>query len=256
VKSSTRAVAAALTFTPLALTPSAARAADLVPSFGFIAPGWLPPQTISMTPFWSAAGLPETGTNYYSAGAPGSPSTPFWERFDPSSPLYQAWFGAYVVDNFQFANEWNHAVVSVHDIPNSVQRVLALAAVDQIAWLTGFQDPQPLAAPIPSSLVVVPAANGYFLAYLQVRSHSDVGGTIPSFPFYPPYATLSSMVAAYAEVTLSAAILFKYISSKNELVIVYSSGTQWTTLDGASHSTPPSVMGMQLAMMADTTFPQ
>jgi hypothetical protein len=39
-------------------------------------------------------------------------------------------------------------------------------------------------------------------------------------------------------------------------VIIYSSGTQWTTLDGVSHSTPPSVTAMQLAMMAATSFPQ
>jgi hypothetical protein len=191
-----------------------------------------------------------------SSRAPASSSTPFWERFDPSSPLYQVWFGAYVVDNFQFADEWNHAVVTVDDIPNSVQRVLALGSVDQVAWLTGFQDPHPLAAPVPSSVIVVPMANGYFLAHLQIQTHSDVGGTIPSFPFYPPYATRSSMVSAYANVTLNAMLLFKYLSSKNELVIIYASGTQWTTLDGASHSTPTSVTALHLAMMAATSFPQ
>jgi hypothetical protein len=144
----------------------------------------------------------------------------------------------------------------VEDIPNSVQRVFALATIDQVAWLTGFQDPHPSAALVSSSVVVVPMANGYFLAYGQIQSHSDVGGTIPSFPFYPPYATRSSMVSAYANVTLNATLLFKYISSTSELVIIYSSGTQWTTLDGVSHSTPPSVTAMQLAMMAATSFPQ
>jgi hypothetical protein len=256
VKTSSRAVAVVLTLLVLVLAPSGARAADRVPRFGFIAPGWLQPLNISMTPFWSAAGLPETGTNYYSAGAPASPSTPFWERFDPSSRLYQAWFGTYVVDNFQFASEWNHPIVSVEDIPNSVQRVFALATIDQVAWLTGFQDPHPSAALVSSSVVVVPMANGYFLAYGQIQSHSDVGGTIPSFPFYPPYATRSSMVSTYANVTLNATLLFKCISSTSELVIIYSSATQWTTLDGVSHSTPPSVTAMQLAMMAATSFPQ
>jgi hypothetical protein len=245
-----------LTLLYLVLAPSVARASDLVPRFGFIAPGWVQPLNISMTPFWSAAGLQETGTNYYSSGAPASPSTPFWERFDPSSSLYQAWFGTYVVDNFQFANEWNHAIVTVGDIPNSVQRVFALATIDQVAWLTGFQDPNPSAALVSSSVVVVPMANGYFLANGQIQSHSDVGGTIPSIPFYPPYATHSSMVAAYANVTLNAMLLFKYISSKNELVIIYASGTQWTTLNGVSHSTPPSVTATQFVMMAATSFPQ
>jgi hypothetical protein len=248
------AFAAALSFASIALAPSESQAADLVPSFGFIAPGWLPPLTISMTPFWSAAGLPETGTNYYSAAAPASASTPFWERFDPFSPLYEAWFGTYVVDNFQFADEWHHAT-SAHDIPNSIQRVLTLASVDQIAWLTGFQDPHPLATIVPSSVVVAPATGGSFLMHAQIQSHSDVGGTIPSFPFYPPFSTSSSNVDPYADVTLSATFLFKYVPSQNELVIVYSSGTQWTTLDGVSHTTPLSVTAEQLAMMAATTFP-
>src|SRR5579864_3200138 len=53
VKTSTRAVAVVLTLLYLLLAPSVARAADLVPRFGFIAPGWLQPLNISMTPFWT-----------------------------------------------------------------------------------------------------------------------------------------------------------------------------------------------------------
>jgi hypothetical protein len=159
-----------------------------------------------------------------------------------------------VVDNFQFAGEWGHPT-SARDIPNSIQRVLTLTAVDQIAWLTGFQDPHPEAAVVPASVVVAPATGGFFLMRAQFQSHSDVGGTIPSFPFYPPYSTSSSQVTGYADVTLSAMFLFKYIASRSELVIIYSSGTQWTTLDGASHATPLSVTAAQLAMMAATTFP-
>ena len=255
MKTSSCAVAAALTISSPVLAPSPAHAADLVPDFNYVAPGWLQPLNISMTPFWSAAGLPETGTNYYSAGAPASPSSPGWERFNPSSPLYQAWFGAYVVDDFQFASEWNRPVVRVQDIPNSIQRVLALATVDQLAWLTGYQDPNPTASVVPSSVVVLPAADGYFFVSTQMQTHSDVGGTIPQFPWYPAYSTYSSSVAPYANVTLNTACLFKYIPSSGELVVIYSSGTQWTMLDGAKHSTPPYVSAEQFAMMLATTFP-
>jgi hypothetical protein len=254
MKISTRTVMATATVASLMLASSPVLAADVVPQFGFVAPGWLPPQTIDMTPFWSAAGLPETGTNYYSAGGPASSSSALWERFDPSSPLYEAWFGSYVVDNFQFASEWNHPIVTVANIPNSIQRVLALATVDQIAWLTGYEDPHPEAAVDPSSVVVVPAADGYFLVLARMASDSDVGGTIPAFTWYPPYASRASQVSPYASVTLTTAALFKYLPSKGELVIVYSSGTDWTTLDGRSHGTPPLVTVEQFAMMTSTTF--
>jgi hypothetical protein len=247
---------AATALTSIALASPPARAADAVPHFDFLAPGWLAPQTIDMTPFWSAAGLPETGTNHYSLGAPASSSSPFWERFDPESPLYDAWFGTYVVDDFQFASEWDRPVVRVDDIPNSIQRVIALATVDQIAWLTGFGDPHPEAAMDPSSVVVLPAANGYFLVLGRMASDSDVGGTLPDLPFYPPYSTVAAEVGPYAKVTLTTAALFKYLPSRGELVIVYSSGTEWTTLDGRPHATPPLVTAEQFAMMAGTTFPR
>ncbi len=254
MKNPNRHFAVALAFSSLVLIPTAARADDLVPTFDFIAPGWLQPLSTSMTPFWSAAGLPETGTNYYSSGAASS-SSPYWERFDPSSPLYQAWFGTYVVDDFQFASEWNHPVVRVQDIPNSVQRVAALATVDQIAWLAGYQDPTPYASVEPSSIVVVPAADGYFFLSMQMNTHSDVGGSIPEFPWYPPYATNASSVDPYASVTANSVALFKFIPSKNELVVIYASAAQWTTLDGAKHATPPWVSAEQLAMMLSTKIP-
>jgi hypothetical protein len=103
-------------------------------------------------------------------------------------------------------------------------------------------------------VVVVPAPNGYFFVYAQMQSHADVGGTIPAFSWYPPYSTYASQVAPYAPVTLNSALLFKYVASRNELVVVYASGTQWKTLDGASHATPPNVTAQQLAMMLATTF--
>ena len=255
MKPSVCALAAALAASSLVLAPSPAQAADLVPSFGFVPPTWLTPLAFPMTAFWGAAGLPEQGINYYSAGAPASPSSPYWERFDPGSPLYEAWFGTYVVDDFQFASEWDHPQVRVADIPNSIQRVLALATVDQIAWLTAYQDPHPYAEVVPSTLVVLPAANGYFYGAALMKSHSDVGGTIPDFPWYPPSSAHASEVAPYADVTLTTSYLFKYLPDAHELVIVYSSGTIWKTLDGGLHATPPRVSATQLAMMLGTSFP-
>lgn len=226
--------------------------ADLTPTFRFMAPGWIsPPLTISMTPYWGAFGLPDQGVNYYSSGAPRAPS-PYWERFDPTSDLYEAWFGSYVVNDFPCASEWAHPTPTT--MPCTVANVQALAFVDQYVWLAAYGDPSPLAQVDPASVVVLPAPDGYFVMYAQIASHSDLGAPTSLYGFDPPYSLYSSVVPPYQPVTLNSVARFKYIPSANELVIVYASGTQWTLLDGTKKCTPPVVEAEQLAMVFSTTF--
>lgn len=228
--------------------------ADLTPQFNYIASGWIaPPLSIDMTPYWNAFGLPDQGTNYYSAGAPVGTS-PYWERFDPKSPLYQGWFGVYVVDNFPCASEWSQRNLTPADIPCSIANVQAIISADQYVWLAAYGDPTPVATFNASSVVVSNAPDGYFLLYGAISTDSDVGGTIPSFTWYPPYADESTLVDAYAPVTYNAVARFKYIQEANELVVVYASGAEWTLLDGTKHATPPVVVAEQLAMVFATSF--
>jgi hypothetical protein len=230
-------------------------AADVVPQFNYLAPGWLPLQTISLTPFWSAAGLPETGTNYYSLGAP-LPGSPYWERFDPNSPYYQAWFGAYVVGNFQFASEWEKPNLQPSDISQSVARVEALSVVDQDAWLEGYGNTAPNTQVVPNSTVVVPAGNGFFRVFYTLTSESDVGGTIPQYPFYPPYSTASNLVPPYQPVVIEATLLLKYLPVEKELIVIYASNTTWKLKDGSFHTTSLPVIAQQFEMSAAVSVPQ
>lgn len=230
---------------------SAARAqvTPPTPSFAFIAPGWTnPPNTIDMTQFWAPAGLPETGINTYLSGGP-LPGNTTWERFDPLSPFYQVWFGTYVVQHFAFASEWDHRKVEVTDIPNSIARVMELAVIDQIAWLTGFRDPAPLAQIVPETVHVVPVSNGYFAITADMLSHSDVGNPVP-FPFVPPP---SPLVGAYDPVTLDTFLAFKYDAKRGVLLIVYASGTKWV-VQGVTHHTPFFVSREQISMILGTQF--
>jgi len=244
-----------LTMTMLVLCAFEAQArADLVPQFNYAAPGWIsPPLSIDMTPYWNDFGLPDQGTNYYSAGAPVGTS-PFWERFDPKSPLYQGWFGVYVVNDFPCASEWSQPNLKPADIPCSIANVEDIISVDQFVWLAAYGDPTPVATFDASSVFVSNAPDGYFLLYGAISSDSDVGGTIPTFTWYPPYADESALVDAYAPVTLNAIARFKYIPDANELVVIYASGTEWTLLDGTKRATPPGVLAEQTAMVFATSF--
>jgi hypothetical protein len=223
-----------------------------VPTFGYLAPGWLPPLSFPLDLAWAQAGYPERGTVFYSAGAP--TSSPAWERFDPRSDLYQAWFGAYVMDHFEFAREWSAPVVTIGDISNSIRRVLALSLVDQDAWLYAYGNPTPSAVVVPHSLVTFPIGNNWFAMRYTLRTHSDVGATTPPFPWTAPFATYASIVDSYAPVTLDVVLVFTYLPS-GHLVAVYFSGTEWKTKDGTCHATPLSVILEQLQMLAHTSFP-
>jgi hypothetical protein len=232
---------------------SGALAADLVPQFGYLAPGFVSIQTINMAQFWGPAGLPETGTNYYTSGAPKAGSTD-WERFDPLSPYYQVWSGAYVIDNFSAASEWNSPDPAVSDIPNTIQRLILLASVDQIAWLTGFGDPHPKASPEPKSVEVVKDSPRNFTLYVRYDTDSDLGSPNPLFGFYPGYSSFANLVAPNAPVLYEAIVKFTYDEAHQNMLVRYSSNCHWSFNDGARAVTPLEIEVQQGLMMLATTF--
>lgn len=220
---------------------------DLTPNFHYIAPDWTEPQSISMDHAWASAGLTERGTNHFIVGAPSLSTSPVWSRFDPLSPLYQAWVGAYVVSDFQYANEWTKPYLAVTDIPDSVQRVLTLATVDQLAWLTAYGDPSPKADVVPSSVAVMPIVSNYFGIYCRMESHSDVGAPTLPYPWYPPP---SNEVDPFAPITLHSTAIFKYIKDAERLVVAYSAGVEWHTKGKVHHSTPVNIYVQQALLLA------
>lgn len=230
-----------------------ALAADLVPHFGLIAPGFAPIQTIDMSQFWGPAGLPETGINYYTSGGPKAGSTN-WERFNPQSPYYQVWFGAYVIDHFSAAWEWSQPNLKVSDIPNTIQRLIVLSSIDQIAWLTGFGDPHPNASAQLQSVEVIQTGPRKFTMYLRYDTDSDLGFPGPLFGFYPGYTPFANLVDPNAPVVYEAIVRFTFDDAHQNMLVQYASNCHWSLKDGTKKRTPLEVELQQGLMTLATTF--
>jgi hypothetical protein len=238
----------------LATGNGAAHAADLVPQFGYLAPGFAPIQTVQAGQFWNAFGFQETGIGYYTSGGPKDASTTIWERFNPNSPYYQVFFGCYVIDNFATASEWNKPDLQVSDVQGSIQRLLALGSADQIAWLSGFGDPHPNATPDPSSIVVIKDGPRLFTMYVRFATDSDLGFPDPQFGFYPGYNQFANLVAPNAPITVEAVLTFTYDDAHQNFVVVYASNAHWTLSDGTAKQTPAWVEAQQARMVGSTSF--
>lgn len=87
--------------------------------------GWVFQPTV-MDRAWVT--LDVRGVNFFAYGGPVAPQT-FAARSDPASPLYQAWFGVYVIADSAAARP---------DIP------MQLGGLDQQSWLGAMGDPQPV----------------------------------------------------------------------------------------------------------------
>lgn len=235
-----------------------AKAADLAPQFGYVAPGWtaVPPGPFDLSLVWSAFGFQETGLSYAFVGGP-TDGSPYWERFDPTGKTYEAFFGAYVIKNFKYASDWNKPHLQPSDIVNSANELIALGNVDQFAWLSFYN--APFGGPtgstyVPNSLVILPADSGFFLLTFLVDTFSDLGSTTPPAPFVPPYSLYSSIVPQWQPITAEATVLVKYDPASGDFLAIYGSGANYTLTSGQHKNTPISTVVQIARMMAATTF--
>ncbi len=232
-----------------------AYATELVPKFNYVSSDFFNPMKVQLDVAWAEFGLQERGMNYYSSGAP-LDGSPIWQRFNPNGDTYQTWFGAYVISNFQYASEWTgHRHPRVKDISNSVNRVIELAIIDQIVWQRAYGDPNPAVTLVPGSVQVVPFLDGYFAVHCKLLAHSDTGDKVQiPYPWYPDWTTYSSVIDPYAPITIDCFVLFKYLPEADRLVVIYSSGTEWSTADGVQHKTPSNIRIQQLLMTLNVRF--
>ena len=261
-----RLIATLFVFTLITL-PAVARAADLAPQFGYVAPGWIPvpgptgPGPVNLSPVWALFGLQETGLGYaYVAGPVGSST--YWERFDPLGSSYEAFFGAYVIDDFKYASDWENPDGSaktnmrVSDVVNSANELIALGDADQFAWLAFYSAPYggPTSATyVANSLLIVPAPGGFFSLTFLVQTTSDLGAPTQPAPWVQPYATYASDVTAFEPITVEVEALVKYDVPHANFISVYGSGTNYE-VDGHDKNTPVSTIFQIAQMMAATTF--
>jgi hypothetical protein len=255
MKTTYRIAAALLALAALTLAPKA-QAADLAPSFGYLAPGWLPVQSFDLSGVWGAFGFQETGVSYYSVGGPANAETAYWERFDPLGTTYEAFFGAYVIQHFKYASEW-HSGMTAAEVQDSANELVALGNVDQFAWLS-FYD-APFGGPtgssmVPGSMHIAPAANGFFLVTFEVNTFSDLGSGTPPAPFVPPYGLYMTDVPAFQPIVAEAFVLITYDAPSGDFLAIYGSGANYHLSDGEDKNTPLSTLVQIGAMMAATTF--
>jgi hypothetical protein len=233
--------------------PAPAQAANAVPQFGYIAPGWLPVQSFPLDAVWHAFGFQEGGISYYSIGGPPNGSTPYWERFDPTGTTYESFFGAYVITNFPFAQDWNKPNLQPSDILRTANELVALGNADQFAWLSFYGGPTGSTL-VPNSLHVFPADSGFFLVTFLVSTFSDMGAASPPAPFDPPYSVYQNVVPAYEPITAEAFVLIKYDFAHANLLAIYGSGAQYNLSNGTPKNTPAATIFQIGKMMAATTF--
>lgn len=118
---------------------------------------------------WQKSGIPIKGNNYWTLG----PATELGSssRFDPSSNLYQAWFGIYThtgINGMRFGMKGKEP---------DMELLGRLAEADQQFWLKAYGDDNPVAK-LNTFLHVGKLkvdGNDAWLYYGEIESHSDVG---------------------------------------------------------------------------------
>jgi hypothetical protein len=123
----------------------------------------------NMSDKWQGKDIPIKGNNYWTIGPP--TQTGNSSRFDPTSNLYQAWFGIYThvgVDGKQFG---------LKDNEPDIELLKRLAEVDQDFWLKAYGDPNPFSrlTKFESRGHLLVDGNKAWLYYGEMHSHSDVG---------------------------------------------------------------------------------
>lgn len=120
---------------------------------------------------WQKSGVPIIGNNYWTFGPPtyiGNSS-----RFDPTSDLYQAWFGIYTHVGT------NGKIFGMTKNEPDIGILKRLAEVDQEFWLKAYGDQNPFARLTkfePRGKIKVDGHEAW-LYYGEIDSHSDVGGS-------------------------------------------------------------------------------
>jgi hypothetical protein len=216
------------------------------PVFNYVDSDWIQPLEQNMDEFWQMMGLQETGTNYYSCAG----GVPYWERFNPSNSRYQAWFGVYVVDNFEFASDW-----PCRNKLNSVNRAVELTMYDQIAWLTYYGNPSPYPILKENSLWYYKKRNGWYSVNYILKSSSDLGGEFnPELPMCPDYSVYEDLVVPYQDITLYCHLRIKYDTENEQFLVIYSSIAKYQLLDGTWKYPTWQVFGEIYKMMRNVSF--
>ncbi|EMJ94152.1 hypothetical protein [Leptospira alstonii] len=197
-----------------------------------------------MDEVWQAFGLningiPITGKNYFLFAAK-TASGATSQRFDPSSELFQAWFGMYTV------NDEGGMVYSFPNNSFNPTGVIELITADQIAWLVNFAKVpfnflhvSPAEEQPTVSSVQIDGHDGYSV-HFNLTSNIDVGyqnnpnppvypyTSDPSFFYIPQSLWLNKLPFLYQSNTGYNTVTLECVAyvwhDKNRLNVVYYNG--------------------------------
>jgi hypothetical protein len=205
---------------------------------GQLPSGWTKSEHV-MDPIWQPLNL--TGMNYFAFGAPVPPNQ-FAARSDPSSPLYQAWFGVYVI------NGGRQIFVSA-DPAKEYEWLVKFAELDQSAWLAAMGDSNPQAKGVQHSgpRTVIIDGSPRTIYDNTITSHSDLGVPGPtSTPLsrmlgMPSPSELKVPVKPFHPLTLRGSYAFWYDSYRAVTFVVYMCASSFRADDGTLHDNGPAL---------------
>lgn len=221
--------AAAILLTLSAHCAGAAARIDL----GDLGPEW-EMQSHVMDEIWVPLKL--TGTNYFAYGAPAAPNK-YAARSNASSPLYQAWFGAYAIKGGKqvFANGLK---------AKEFDRLAKLAELDQASWLAAMGDPHPNAKWVrhskPQTIYIAGGARTLYTATMvtdsDVSESSDHMTELAKAIGMPQdLASGPVRVKSFHPLTVQGLYAFWYDSNRDMVFIVYTAAGKFKDSAGQSH---------------------
>jgi hypothetical protein len=222
---------------------SAAARLDL----GDLGPKWIV-QTNVMDEIWVPVKL--TGTNYFAFGAPVKPNT-FAARSDPSSPLYQAWFGGYAIKG-------GKEVFASGVKAKEFDWFSKFAELDQVSWLGAMGDPRPNARWVkhskPQTILIDGEARTLYIA--SMVSDSDVSessdnltGLAKSIGMPQELASAPVPVKPFHPLTVKGLYAFWYDSKRDMVFVVYAVASAFKDSAGQLRDNYPSVSKSLRTMM-------
>jgi hypothetical protein len=192
-----------------------------------------------MDNIWQSQGLNAKGQNYYFFAKP-TQSRTYSDRFNPESNYFQAWFGAYTIEDM------NNTTYALLNNSLDAKAILQIAVADQIAWLKSFAGlSQPKVSidttvALNISQIQIDSRSGWKITG-RLNSNVDVGVNNPTTN-YPslliiPTIAWQGLVGSYSNIKLEVVSYVWYAPENKELNIVYYNGIDFIDLKGVRHST-------------------
>ena len=204
-------------------------------SFNPLPAEWVTEQNV-MDPIWEPLGY--KGVNYYAYGGPLSGRS-FAARSDPSSSLYQAWLGAYVIVGAK-------SVFGLGEKEAQCAAFVKLAEFDQESWLAAMGDPHPVMKWSGSKNILTIPIDGSERTgcSLEAATHSDLSSAETPLTKHmgtPPETAWKDRVSAFHELDLHVLGAWWYDRQHDLTVIVYSASSAFRNNSGRIRDNGPAL---------------